>query len=219
MTTTPEQDRIIASIHNDYPDNYTPEFVFLVGLQVRGDTRAEAESNLMHFLPRPTSAEAPSPVECWWIAEDDRNDRSDNDSAVFVDPGAQPLASSLLFALGVAGSCNVVEREGGQFTGAYEPSNASDATRHDKARVIHTLMGTLGIGQGDLDLIDVLDRSIDDGKLDPENEAEAFRALAGQKEYEWHGMQEDLWERLREETEDALQRKAPGLLIDEDEED
>lgn len=28
-------------------------------------------------------------VDCWWIAEDDRHDRSDNDSAIFVPRGAQ----------------------------------------------------------------------------------------------------------------------------------
>lgn len=207
----------MSQISNDLHGHFTPEHVFVVGLQVRGETRAEAETTLMHFLPRPNGLPDPSPVECWWVAEDDRNDRSDNDSAVFVDPGAQHLASSLLFALGMSGSFNVVQREGGQFTGGYEPSNSSDATRYEKARAISDLMGTLGIGQGDLDLIDALDRMVDDGELAEDKDAEAFKVLAGTKEYEWHGMQEDLWNRLREETRDAVEKA--GLLIAEDEGD
>ena len=35
-------------------------------------------------------------MECWWIAEDDRRDGSDNDSAVFVHPGKQMEAYRLL---------------------------------------------------------------------------------------------------------------------------
>jgi hypothetical protein len=33
----------------------------------------------------------------WWIAEDDRIDRSDCDSAVFVNPGGQAQASRILY--------------------------------------------------------------------------------------------------------------------------
>lgn len=29
------------------------------------------------------------PVDSWWVAEDDRTDRSDNDSAIFVPRGSQ----------------------------------------------------------------------------------------------------------------------------------
>jgi hypothetical protein len=30
-----------------------------------------------------------SGIDCWWIAEDDRHDGSDNDSAIFIPRGAQ----------------------------------------------------------------------------------------------------------------------------------
>lgn len=34
-------------------------------------------------------------IDSWWIAEDDRQDRSDNDSAIFVPRGAQMDFASL----------------------------------------------------------------------------------------------------------------------------
>lgn len=37
-------------------------------------------------------------IDCWWIAEDDRIDGSDNDSAIFVPWGAQADAASHLRA-------------------------------------------------------------------------------------------------------------------------
>lgn len=41
-------------------------------------------------------------IDSWWIAEDSRYDRSDNDSAVFCIPGKQIEARDALRALGLA---------------------------------------------------------------------------------------------------------------------
>lgn len=202
----------------------TEEHVFLVGLQIAGNTRAEAETTLMAHLPRPNGHPNPSPVECWWVAEDDRNDRSDNDSAVWVDPGAQALAHTVLVALGMTGPWNKPTREGGQFTGTYEPGH--DVTRYQKARAIRDLMATLSIGIGDLDLIDALDSLVEgetlqheNPRIDPENVPAAFEALAPHGEYEWHGAQEHLWEQLREHTRDAVREAGLLIEINEEEED
>lgn len=45
----------------------------------------------------------------FWIAEDDRTDRSDCDSAVFVHPGCQHMASKVLIQLDMSGECNQVD--------------------------------------------------------------------------------------------------------------
>lgn len=56
------------------------------------------------------------PAECWWVAEDDRKDGSDNDSAVFVSPGKQSLASRTLHRLGLTPECNIIEFKRNRFT-------------------------------------------------------------------------------------------------------
>lgn len=80
--------------------------VFLVALVVEGDvSRETAEEYLMSVLPSPYNQyhyEDKEPaVESWWIAEDDRHDGSDNDSAVFVIPGKQMEAYRRLRTLGL----------------------------------------------------------------------------------------------------------------------
>jgi hypothetical protein len=60
----------------------------LVAFAVNGTTREEAEQTLMGRLPNPES-DCHETIDCWWIAEDDRIDGSDNDSAVFVPKGTQ----------------------------------------------------------------------------------------------------------------------------------
>lgn len=87
------------------------EHVFLVAFCVNGPSREEAELRLTMALPRPEGSPrdaktaggidypyAPDTpgLECWWVAEDDRHDRSDNDSAIFVPRGAQSDCSSQL---------------------------------------------------------------------------------------------------------------------------
>lgn len=76
-------------------------FLVAVVVEVEDDvTRAEAEKALYAHLPVPGKNVWERPlteawvqgkanprllgsVECWWIAEDDRQDGSDNDTAVF----------------------------------------------------------------------------------------------------------------------------------------
>jgi hypothetical protein len=88
---------------------------FLVAFQVNGQVeRGEAEEALLSMLPRPMSSRkirrvAPpaeggevtwrdTTLECWWVAEDDRHDGSDNDSAVFVNYGSQQDAWKTLIS-------------------------------------------------------------------------------------------------------------------------
>lgn len=70
------------------------EHVILVAVSVVAETRESAELYLHHRLPRPGD-ELPETggtyVESWWVAEDDRRDGSDNDSAVFVPKGTQAV--------------------------------------------------------------------------------------------------------------------------------
>ena len=55
----------------------------LVAFCVMAKDRAEAQRLLMNRLPDP-EADCHNVIDCWWIAEEDRIDGSDNDSAVFV---------------------------------------------------------------------------------------------------------------------------------------
>ena len=92
------------------------EHIILVAFEVTAPSRAEAHEILTPLLPRPNGLPDPSPIECWWVAEDDRVDGSDNDSAVFVDPGKQHEASLLLANARMTADYNIVTREGGQFS-------------------------------------------------------------------------------------------------------
>lgn len=63
---------------------YGPNHTFLMAFVTTGiNGRKEAEDTLTKALPRPESDATPW-LECWWVAEDDRNDGSDCDSAQFV---------------------------------------------------------------------------------------------------------------------------------------
>lgn len=55
----------------------------LVAFAVNATDRAEAQRLLMQRLPNPES-DFHEVIDCWWIAEDDRIDGSDNDSAFFI---------------------------------------------------------------------------------------------------------------------------------------
>lgn len=74
--------------------------VVLVAFELKDDHTVE---DLLTALPRPGDV-----VECWWQADEDRIDGSDNDSAVFVYPGYAHAASTLLFEKGLTGSYNIV---------------------------------------------------------------------------------------------------------------
>lgn len=63
------------------------EHVILVAFNVEGDTMKEAQERLMDVLPRVKHYDMDSHLEEWWIAEDERYDRSDSESAVFVPEG------------------------------------------------------------------------------------------------------------------------------------
>jgi len=84
------------------------EHVFLVAVEVNGDAdREKVEKYLHERLPldregAPDGDPDGTYVESWWIAEDERYDRSDNDSAVFVIPGKQREARNLLRTAGLA---------------------------------------------------------------------------------------------------------------------
>ena len=47
------------------------------------ESMKEAQERLMRQLPDPNHPGVDG-IDCWWIAEDERYDGSDNDSAVFV---------------------------------------------------------------------------------------------------------------------------------------
>lgn len=97
------------------------EHVILVAIVVAtpdDGTREDAEQHLHSVMPRPQSSSLDQQtftVDSWWIAEDERYDGSDNDSAIFVSPGNQEVASRLLGAAGLTPDCNFVTRRGGQF--------------------------------------------------------------------------------------------------------
>lgn len=87
------------------------EHVILVAFTVFGDTRETAEAaltqaiDIYHLQERVTVVDPDGnypAVDSWWVAEDDRNDGSDNDSAVFVTPGNKAAAASLLLAEGLS---------------------------------------------------------------------------------------------------------------------
>lgn len=69
---------------------HTEAHVILVAFEVAADTRDAAQDALMdRMVPMLQSRDETSPVESWWIAEDDRRDGSDAHSAVFVPMGTQ----------------------------------------------------------------------------------------------------------------------------------
>lgn len=75
-----------------------PEHTILVAFTVYAPTREDAQSRLMRLLPQP-SRDGIGTLDSWWIAEDDRVDWSDNDSAVFVPLGSQLAAARSLSAM------------------------------------------------------------------------------------------------------------------------
>lgn len=66
-----------------------PEHTYLIAVTVEAHeqhSRAEVERALYPWLPQPHTRlhQVDAVVDSWWVAEDDRQDRSDNDSAIFV---------------------------------------------------------------------------------------------------------------------------------------
>lgn len=67
----------------------------LVAFVVEDVDREAAERHLHELLPE---VDGENGLDCWWVAEDERYDRSDCDSAVFCGPGNQQRARSLITA-------------------------------------------------------------------------------------------------------------------------
>jgi hypothetical protein len=62
----------------------------LVAFVNLASSRQEAQALVMSLLPREsinTAAWDGSNLDCWWLAEDDRIDGSDTESAVFIPEG------------------------------------------------------------------------------------------------------------------------------------
>lgn len=83
-------------VNDDHIDPLvSAEHTILIAVVIQATTREEAHQHAMGVMPNHPS-EAEAPLISWWIAEDDRHDGSDCDSAVFVDPGAQLVAHDAL---------------------------------------------------------------------------------------------------------------------------
>lgn len=81
-----ENAAIAAELSSIQPTRQT-EHTFLVAFTIEDDeapTREVAERYLHTILPKPSEH---AYLQEWWVAEDDRHDGSDNDSAAFV-PGS-----------------------------------------------------------------------------------------------------------------------------------
>ena len=81
------------------------EHTIVVAFTVFAENREQAQRGLMPMLPRgPVMGqlweEGGDCVDSWWIAEDDRLDGSDNDSAVFVPMGKQAAWARAVKATG-----------------------------------------------------------------------------------------------------------------------
>lgn len=75
------------------------EHVILVAFTIAAADRVNAHAYLEAELSRIPLGHNPhvdAHVESWWVAEDDRQDGSDNDSAVFVPMGMQHLANRVV---------------------------------------------------------------------------------------------------------------------------
>lgn len=88
------------------------EHTILVAFSVKSGSRTEAMAEIYKVLPNVPEHEK---LVCWWIAEDDRMDNSDEDSAVFVTPGNQESASFLLRIMKQTPKHNVVNRPDSRF--------------------------------------------------------------------------------------------------------
>ena len=88
-------------------DFFNPkDYTFLVAFEVTDNTgamfREDVEKELHALLPLPSETEAGKvTLEGWWIAEDERYDRSDNDSAIFVPKGMQQHVEAILQGKGL----------------------------------------------------------------------------------------------------------------------
>lgn len=85
------------------------EHVVLVAFQVESRSNLVAQAEVMKALKNLVPQGL---VVAWWIAEDDRTDGSDNDSAVFVHKGSQRVAYNVLELAQLTGPWNTVGHSG-----------------------------------------------------------------------------------------------------------
>lgn len=80
------------------------EHVIITAIVVETDSSREDAEKYLHLrMPAPgRRGDESIQIDSWWVAEDTRYDRSDNDSAVFVIPGKQNEAVKLLREHGLA---------------------------------------------------------------------------------------------------------------------
>jgi hypothetical protein len=82
------------------------EHTILVAFTVEGESMRDAQESLMRRLvPQLQSRDLSSPVIEWWIAEDERYDGSDLESAVFI-PGDYPSVVSKTMARKILETAN-----------------------------------------------------------------------------------------------------------------
>jgi hypothetical protein len=73
--------------------------VLMVAFDLRGSNAKSVHEWLHEQMPKPgihPGHSADIDLDSWWVANDQRFDRSDCDSAVFVTPGCQEEARKLL---------------------------------------------------------------------------------------------------------------------------
>lgn len=75
----------------------------LVAFVVEGDSPEQAQTNLMAMLPQRDALDRLTYLDSWWVATDERYDRSDlaHDSAIFVGKGQAAAARRLIVAAGL----------------------------------------------------------------------------------------------------------------------
>jgi hypothetical protein len=85
------------------------ERIVLVAFQVKSGSQMHAQQILMRELQDLDLVQdtESAGVVCWWIAMDERYDRSDNDSAVFVHMGMQAGVQALVVQAGASGDYNL----------------------------------------------------------------------------------------------------------------
>jgi len=134
-----------------------PEHTFLVAFVVDTAKREDAEEYLRNLLPDPNLHEA---LDCWWIAEDDRRDGSDNDSAFFVEKGRQWAAFNVLYREGLTGPWNnptkkyVTSRVDELARDAMAALPRGDRGAQDYVRDLVMLMGRVSMLLSEPDLTD-----------------------------------------------------------------
>ncbi len=111
--------------------------VFLVAFSVQGmPNREDAEDLLLMHLPRPRGLNAAGAhdnkwLDSWWLAEDERRDGSDCDSAVFVPKGQQKAWATM------------VKDAEGECPKCFEADGECKCAHYEEARITITALSEL----------------------------------------------------------------------------